>query len=67
MGFLRAFKGRLNRVCEKPYKTFDFELMCKKYRQKDGSNLTFEGEETYLGESINSPQKFIEDICNTKK
>ena len=38
--------------------------MCKKYSQKDVSELTFAGEETYLGESINSPEKFIEDICN---
>ena len=26
--------------------------------------MTFDGEETYLGESIHSPEKFIEDFCN---
>ncbi|KKM03091.1 hypothetical protein LCGC14_1777920 [marine sediment metagenome] len=57
MGFLMAFKGRLNRVCEKPYKIFDFELICQKYSPKDGSKLIFEGLESYLGETINTPEK----------
>ena len=64
MGFLRAFKGRLNRVCEKPFKIFDFKLFSQNYCQKSVSKLRFEGEETYLGESINTPEKFIEDYCN---
>ena len=64
MGFLRAFKGRLNRVCEKPFKIFDFEIMCQKYRQKDVSELILDGEESYLGELIKTPEKFIEDLCN---
>lgn len=64
IGFLRAFKGRLNRVCEKPYKIFDFKLIEQKYIQKDVNKLMFEGEETFSAEKINTPEEFIEDFCN---
>ena len=63
-GFLTAFKGRLNRVCEKPYKKFDFDLINQKYPPKDENKLRFIGEENFFGEKINSPEEFIEDICN---
>lgn len=64
IGFLRAFKGRLNRVCENQYRKFDFELINQKYTPKDRSELIFEGEETFSAEKINNPEEFIEDFCN---
>ncbi len=58
MGFLRAFKGRLNRVCENPYRISDFKIISQNYSQKDGclSELVFEGEETLFEENIYTPQ-----------
>lgn len=64
MGFLRAFKNRLNRVCEKPYRIRDFKIISQNYSKKDMNDLIFKGEETFFGETITTPEEFINDFCN---
>jgi hypothetical protein len=63
-GFIRAFKNRLNRVCERPYNKLDIKIINQKYTQIDESKLIFEGEMTFFAESINNPEEFLEDFCN---
>ncbi|MFW9825577.1 MAG: hypothetical protein ACFFE4_21725 [Candidatus Thorarchaeota archaeon] len=64
MGFLRGFKNRLNRVCEKSYKIYDFEIIGQNDNKKDMNDIIFEGEETFFGETITTPEEFIDDFCN---
>ena len=56
MGFLRGFKGRLNRVCESPFDS--------KFSDGDGAELHIEGEETFFGEKINTSEEFLKDLRN---
>ncbi len=62
MGFLRAIKGRLNRVSQKQQKIDNGKLIDKDSFQKDARDLIFEGEESFFGESINTPDEFIKDF-----
>lgn len=54
-GFFNGFKNRLNRMSKK----IDAELFHPVYRGK----LVFEGEETFHGEVIRTPEDFIDDFC----
>ena len=54
-GFFNGFTNRLNRMRQK----IDAELFLPVYRGK----LRFEGEETFHGESIRTPEDFIDDFC----
>ena len=56
VGFLRGFKGRLNRVCER---SFD-----SKFSDGRVCELQIEGEETFFGEKINTSEEFIKDFRN---
>ncbi len=49
-GFLRAFKNRLNRVCEKPSKKLVSKLVAQNLNNL--IELIFEGEETFLGKKL---------------
>ena len=56
MGFIRGFKGRLNRVCDNIYNS--------KSSKERGSNLEIAGEETFFGQKINTPEDCIKDFRN---
>ncbi len=49
-------------MCEKPNKKVNPKLIHQNNILKDECELIFEGEENFFGESINTPEEFIEDI-----
>jgi len=56
IGFLRGFKGRLNRVCDSPFDS--------KFSNEHGGELKIVGEETFIGEKIDTSEEFIKDFHN---